>query len=156
MEDIKKSNVNQVTACLFYLYSPKHPKAERAAIMKQLNPDNTLDGVFAKLGGYLFIYKGLGKYVYKGNSNFFNIIDLSSTVDLGTSFHALAPDVFCVPQLVYRNTGLPLGIIVGPSESADLYSMFFDSLKKLIRAINRFKKLCKSNTSLISILLLRS
>ena len=62
------------------------------------------------------------------NSDQFNLI---TTIELDATFEALDTYVICVPHLIYRNTGIPIGILVSLSESASLYSIFFESLKKL-------------------------
>lgn len=62
------------------------------------------------------------------NSDQFNLI---TTVELDATFEALDPYVICVPHLIYRNTGIPIGILVSLSESTSLCSIFFESLKKL-------------------------
>lgn len=133
-------NVSRNAAVLFYHVSPKSPKAQRQEYMRTLNPDDTLEGVFEQLGGTLFLYKGHGLYNYKGepviafvwfHSNFESIMELGKTIELDCLFKALSPDVYCIPQIIYKNTGFPVGIIVGPKESSDLYSLFFESLKKM-------------------------
>ena len=49
-------HASKLAASLFYSVSPKKPKLQRQEILKQINPDNTLEGVFDKLGGKLCIY----------------------------------------------------------------------------------------------------
>lgn len=38
---------------------------------------------------------------------------------------------YVIPQLIYRNTGIPIAILVSISEKSLLYSIFFESSKKL-------------------------
>ncbi len=136
----KKENVSSVIATIFYSISPKSPKAQRNDFLKHINPNNTLEGVFEQVGGTLCVYKGYGGFAYNGipcigfvwfHNNFDLIMNLSSTIELDATFTILKPFVFSIPQLIYRNTGFPLALIVGPSESSDFYSLFFESLKVL-------------------------
>ena len=46
---------------------------------------------------------------------------------LDTSFKAVDPQVYVVPQLVYRNSGLPFALIVGPKECSPLYALLYQS-----------------------------
>lgn len=134
------SNPSSFASVLFYSISPKSPKVQKQEWRKYLNPDGSLEGVFEKLGGTLCIYKGYGNYHYSEtpiigfvwfHQHLETFMDLSTTIELDTSFKVLSPDVFCIPQMIFRNTGIPLALVVGPRESADLYSLFFEGLKKL-------------------------
>lgn len=135
----KNPNASEFTSNIFYSICPKSPESQRSDYRKLINPDNTLEGVFDRLGGKLCVYKGYGHYNYKEepvigftwfHSNFENIINLGTTIELDATFTVLKPSIFCIPQMIFRNTGFPLGLIVGPTESSDFYSLFFHSLKK--------------------------
>lgn len=136
----KSPNVRKLASALFYSICTKSPEAQRLEWRQMINPDNTLEGVFDRLGRTLFVYKGYSDYNYAGepvigfvwlHSNFESIMQLGSTIELDSSFAVLKPSVYCIPQLIYRNTGFPLALIVGLTESSDLYSLFFESLKKI-------------------------
>ncbi len=136
---------NPMTSFLFYNASPFHPKTIKRNANLQLNPDDTIEGILKNFGGHLFKFipavpldnaeYPLG--VFTWFSPFFEGIvesdqfDLSTTIELDATFKALEPYAICIPQLIFRNTGIPLGLMVAPSESTSLYSMFFEALKKL-------------------------
>lgn len=93
----------------FFILS-RFPKESKNPKTRNLNPSNTLEGVFDRLGGILCIYKGHGTFNYKGepviafvwfHSNFINLVDLSETIELNASFKVLAPEVFCIPQMIF-------------------------------------------------------
>jgi hypothetical protein len=52
-------------------------------------------------------------------------------VELDTSFTALKPYVYAIPFAIRANEGVPLGLIIGLSESIELYKLFFNSLLDL-------------------------
>jgi hypothetical protein len=52
-------------------------------------------------------------------------------IELDTSFRALQPYVYCVPLGICRNESFPLGLIVGISESVELYRMFFRAMSAI-------------------------
>lgn len=117
----KVNNVIKVSALLFHTISPTHLKTQRREMLLSLNPTNTLEGVFNHVSGYLFMFKGLGNYNEKKDPV---IGYLGDTVELDASLKIVAPDVYCVPQLIYKNTDFPLGLIVEPTELSSLYSLF--------------------------------
>lgn len=55
----------------------------------------------------------------------FHIIKLIYCIELDASFKAAKPNVFASPMAIYRNTGIPLGLIIGHKECSKLYSLFF-------------------------------
>lgn len=142
---VDKSKVNEITSSLFYSISPFDPKTVKRAKNLKINPNNTLEGIFQNAGGFLFQFQpkegiDLNEYPFGvftwfspyfieiTNSNQFNFI---TTIEFDATFTALAPYAICIPQLIYRNTGIPLGLMISPSEKTSLYAMFFEALKKL-------------------------
>ena len=47
------------------------------------------------------------------------------------TFDALDPYILCIPQMMYRNTGIPIAILVSQTVKSSLYSLFFEALKKM-------------------------
>ena len=48
----------------------------------------------------------------------------------------MKPYVACVPQFVYMNCSYPIGLILAPTESADIYELFFDAVyRQLLQAL---------------------
>ena len=141
-KSVNRSIQNQVTASLFYSISPFHPKTINRNRYLKINPDGTIEGVFKSFGGYYFKFitndsVNLPFNVFTWFSPFFKAIVQSeqfrqmTTIELDGTFSALEPYVICVPQIIFRNTGIPLGIMASSTESCSLYSLFFESLKKL-------------------------
>lgn len=54
-----------------------------------------------------------------------------TTLELDATLDALEPYIICFPVIIYRNTSIPLGLLISISESTSLYSLFFQSLKKI-------------------------
>jgi hypothetical protein len=48
--------------------------------------------------------------------------------ELDCSFTALEPYVYSIPLAVRANVGIPLGIVIAPSERRDVHSLFADLL----------------------------
>jgi hypothetical protein len=48
--------------------------------------------------------------------------------ELDASFKAIRSYVYCVPLAIIRNVGVPLGLVVGPSESEEMFASFADGL----------------------------
>lgn len=134
-----------MTASIFYSVAPFNPKTVSRNKNKLLNPDNTIDGILNNLGGRYFKFKNteeieIGEYPYKIFSWLSPYLDsiiespefqLMTTVELDSTFDALNPYTICIPILIYRNSGIPLGILASITESASLYSLFFESLIEL-------------------------
>ena len=101
-----------------------------------MNPDNTIDGVFKNFGGTLYKFHPKEKVdpteypleVFAYFTPYFQSIVESKQFD--ATFSALSPYVLWVPTLIFRNSGIPLGFLISPSEKTSLYCMFFESLKK--------------------------
>lgn len=82
-------NLLSVSASLFFSATPKSPKLQPQEVLRSLNPDNTFEGVFDRIGGILCLYKGYGNNINKCepivafvlfHSNFQNLVDLSETI----------------------------------------------------------------------------
>lgn len=143
-KSVNRSEQNQITSSLFYSVAPFNPKTIKHLNHKMMNPDNTIEGIFENFGGTLFKFHPKEKVnlieypfeVFAYFSPYFTEIveskqfNLSTTIELDATFRALAPYALCVPTLIFRNTGIPLGILISPSEKTSLYSLFFESLKK--------------------------
>jgi hypothetical protein len=54
----------------------------------------------------------------------------ASYIQLDCSFGS-EPYVFCVPQAIIHNEAIPLGFIIAPSESAEIYELFYGGLDEL-------------------------
>jgi hypothetical protein len=48
--------------------------------------------------------------------------------ELDASFKALKPYVYSVPLAVSKNVGIPLGLVLGPSESTEMFQIFAEGL----------------------------
>lgn len=144
-KSVDPSMRNPITASLFYNVSPFNQKTINRNKHKIMNPDDSIIGVLENFGGMLFIFnssepideKQFPFGVFSWLTPYFNDIvssqyfEYAATIELDATFQVLAPYKICVPLLIYRNSGIPLGILVSPSEKFSLYSMFFESLKKL-------------------------
>ena len=51
--------------------------------------------------------------------------EMMTTIELDSTFEALNPYTLCIPLIIYRNSGIPLGMLVSITESTSLYSLFF-------------------------------
>lgn len=144
-KSVDKKHQNQITASLFYSIAPFLDKTiERTRIIK-INPDKTIDGVLNSMGGKYFRFHSnedinsseFPFQIFCWFSPFFDSIvkseyfHLIKTVELDATFSALEPYVISIPLLIYRNTGIPIGLLASVSESTSLYSLFFEALKKL-------------------------
>jgi hypothetical protein len=49
-------------------------------------------------------------------------------LELDCSFRAIKPYVYCIPEAIIANVGIPLGLVIAPSERMDVFSMFADLL----------------------------
>jgi hypothetical protein len=54
-------------------------------------------------------------------------------IQLDCSFDGSDPYVYCVPQAIIRNEAIPLGFIIAPSETADIYELFYEGLDELFQ-----------------------
>jgi hypothetical protein len=50
--------------------------------------------------------------------------------ELDCSFAALAPYVYCIPLAVCFNVGIPLGLVVAPTERHEVFTMFAEALDR--------------------------
>lgn len=70
-----------------------------------------------------------------------SVIRQMSYFILDASFYALKPYVYCVPQGVFCNTSIPLGLVVATGETTALYELFYEALDDETQ-INLRKKIC--------------
>ena len=70
-----------------------------------------------------------------------SVIRQMSYFILDASFYALKPYVYCVPQGVFCNTSIPLGLVVATGETTTLYELFYEALDDETQ-INLRKKIC--------------
>lgn len=133
---INLHKVNQFTASCFADISPPCEITISNRLPNLLNARD-LHEMFNILGGYLFMVVGDGLFQFDGNivkafvwipNVTKKLIRLGNCIQLDASFKAVEPDVFCTPMAIYRNTALPLGLIVGPTECSELYSLFYEAL----------------------------
>ena len=136
--NIKK--VNQFTAAAFASVSPQCDKTLQRRLNHNYENANDLKTLFECFGGNLFLVKGDGFLEFEGNpikalvwipSVAFELLHLSNCIELDTSFFATKPNVFSVPMLIYCNTGIPLGLIVGPTESSEFYTLFYKAFEEI-------------------------
>ena len=52
-------------------------------------------------------------------------------MQIDASFHALRPYTYCVPLLIIHNASIPIGLSLGPSESSNLFDVFFQNLSNI-------------------------
>ena len=53
--------------------------------------------------------------------------------ELDATFYTMKPCVRCVPQFIKMNTAYPIGLIIAPSESLDLYEMLFEGIWHFVK-----------------------
>ena len=58
----------------------------------------------------------------------FSAMSYASYCELDATFYCMKPYVACIPQFVHMNCAYPVGLILGPSESSDLYELFHEGL----------------------------
>ena len=63
----------------------------------------------------------------------------SGYFQIDASFKALAPYTYSVPTMVINNASIPLGIVLGPSESFHLFDLFYNFNQSILPSID-FKK----------------
>ena len=54
-----------------------------------------------------------------------SVVQCSKYYQLDTSFYVFTDYVYCVPQFIIHNCSIPIGIIIGRTENAGLYSSLF-------------------------------
>jgi hypothetical protein len=57
-------------------------------------------------------------------------LGLAQYYELDCSFTALKPNAYSIPMAVRANVGVPLGIVIAPSERSQVYAMFADALQQ--------------------------
>lgn len=58
----------------------------------------------------------------------FSAMSYASYCELDATSYCTNPYVACITQFVHMNCAYPLGLILGPSESSDLYELFHEGL----------------------------
>lgn len=113
--------------------------------LKSSNCSN-LEEIIQTRNGYYFIYlyqnnnnNQLLRYNNQSvqclcwiNPNIVNYIKIGSYIQLDASFYALHPYTYSIPLLIYKNTSIPLGLVMGPSESEQLYETIYECMEKII------------------------
>lgn len=134
------SKVNQFTASLFADISPPDDRTLQRRLVNNTQNSQNLKDTFDILGGYVFLIKGDGFLHYEDElikafvwipKCSMQALKLGNCIELDTSFKAVDPQVYVVPQLIYRNSGLPLALIVGPTECSQLYALFYRSIQAI-------------------------
>lgn len=78
-------------------------------------------------------------------------ISIGSYIQIDASFYALHPYVYSIPLLIYNNSSIPLGIVMGPSESEKLYDLIYQCIEKILgRKINNIPILSDEGTAIAS------
>jgi hypothetical protein len=57
-----------------------------------------------------------------------DILRIAQYMELDASFRALSPFAYCIPMAVKANVGIPIGIVVAPSERQEMYNLFAATL----------------------------
>ena len=57
-----------------------------------------------------------------------DVIEKFNYCELDATFYTMKPYVMCVPQFIKKNAAYPVGLIIGPSESRELYEMFYEAV----------------------------
>ena len=80
---------------------------------------------------FIRIFPNINKLLLNAYSDFENFKQ-TINFEIDTSFKIFSPYVFCIVCYVRAGTGIPIGYIIGPSETHELYNSFFKSLRKYI------------------------
>lgn len=132
--------VNQFTASLFADISPPDDRTLQKRLINNTQNSRNLKDTFDILGGYVFLIRGDGFLNYQEElikafvwipKCSIQTLKMGTCIELDTSFKAVDPQVYVVPQLVYRNSGLPLALIVGPKECSHLYALLYRSMQAI-------------------------
>ena len=130
-----------------YLYQPPVTKTQSFTdfiamskgmidIAASLNKDNKDN----KVKGFQFVTEGK-TYTLEGLTYLSPIIrsvmEVCRYYQLDTSFYVFKDYVYCVPQFVVANCGIPLGIIVGRSETAGLYTCLLRGILQWDQALTK-------------------
>ena len=65
------------------------------------------------------------------NSAFEKIIERANCIELDCSFYTFRPYVYCIPQLIICNESVPIGLLIGPTEKADIFASLYDYIKDI-------------------------
>ena len=129
--------VNQFTAAAFRSIESPIERTMLNRIDENAMNATDLKELFTCIGGHLFLVKGNGLYEFEGTSIkafawipevSFEVLTMGNCIELDTSFTAINPYVFSVPSIIHRNSGIPLGLLVGPTECHELYSLLYNSM----------------------------
>ena len=143
------ADVAEQRACAMFNRPPKDP------IQRQLSAKRHLDEFLGNFRGYCMlklepythdlplprwrqpfvIDKDGSKYRVSAMvalcPEFLSVMRQCNHCQLDATFYAMKPYVACVPQFVYMNCSYPIGLILAPTESADIYELFFDAVYRL-------------------------
>lgn len=64
------------------------------------------------------------------------LLKITGYIQIDASFYALHPYVYSVPLFIYDNAAIPLGIVLGPSESSHLFDVFYKFVKTIFPTAN--------------------
>ena len=69
------------------------------------------------------------------------MLSRTNFVELDCSFEVFKPYVYSIPHGIIQNESVPLGLIIGPSETHEIFSLFYDFIKTCdIESYNLIKK----------------
>lgn len=132
--------VNSFTSNAFADICPLNEKVLLSRDDHYIQNAKDLFDIFNVIGGHLFLIPGNGTFRFDNEEVkafcwlpdiINNLLILGCCIELDCSFKAVEDNVFCVPMIIYRNTGIPIGLITGPSECSQLYSMLYNSIFKI-------------------------
>lgn len=125
----------------FGLYSEKVIKAR----LKRENPDNLIQFINS-LEGYKLIItnsqhqtNGKSLHITPNTIKYMLWMDIAAGsiykafnyIEIDCSFRLFKDYVYCIFHAVLFNVSVPLGYIIGPSETEELYSLFFRKFKEI-------------------------
>ena len=117
-----------------------------------ISHSNGLNELFQKIGGYVFTVptsssnseqcpmfiesnghpRTLMGFVWIPKSTIKMLNDeKGSCIELDASYDPTNPFVYCIPQLIYHNAGIPLGLIVYRSECFEMYNLFYKAIEHI-------------------------
>ena len=109
---------------------------------------------FEKLQGYTKLFSidnELFPTLFEDGQHFHSMIHLDASYDyliqngdfieLDASFEVFKPYVYCIPSIIIKNESFPFGLVIGPTESMDLYDTIYTTIKELNESL--FQKLIK-------------
>ena len=115
---IKKSTKNMyVTKAMFKDgYIKINTTNNLQYVMKYKNDDGSIENIHSLI--YLV-------------PEFKQIIDMGKVIELDCSFFVLRPYVYCIPVLIINNESVPIGLVIGPSEKKEIYSMLYNYIQDI-------------------------